>query len=141
MMLLNGISRDQIDTFWPFVKCDILAAMKRGRGEYTLESVHESLLNGDMQLWLVLAEDGCKASIVTEIVTFPGKTICYVVALGGEDMDSWVDLIWILESWAVNLGADSLRFQSREGMLKKLQPFGYDKVYSVAEKDLRGVMH
>lgn len=136
-MKITDINTEDIDTLWPFVEDFLQSALDQGQGEFELEDIHLCLITGLMRLWIAYDINGnIVASATTEIKQFPRKKVCFVVLLGGKDIDDWLHGSLALEQWARENGADAIVAYTRRGLAKKLKDHGYREVYTVVQQDL-----
>jgi hypothetical protein len=81
-----------------------------------------------MLLWLVVAMDGVRAAVVTQLVDHPdtGRT-CWVVACGGSDLNEWHHLLGRIEQFARDESCSRIRMSGRKGWARVFpdyrQPF------------------
>ncbi len=59
-----------------------------------------------------------------------------VVALGGQNMKKWLSqLIEFLDTWAVDQKVDRIEQMGRDGWLRVLNEYGYQKRYTFMTKE------
>lgn len=130
---LYGLTVDMVPEWWPHVSHFINAAAERSDGKFDLESIHELIMKGDMQLWVVVT-DRILAAGVTQVHQYPLKKACIVMFLGGDDMPLWTSTINILEKVAQEWGCDYLEVMGRKGWAKVLPD--YEQTYITLRKKL-----
>ena len=133
------ISPDDIDVVWDHISEYIQHVVDHSRGEATLEDYYEHISNGDMQLWVAVSKDDIMACMVTQIAPYPSKRVLRIIALGGIEMERWLEFLPDIEHWAMNMGCTSLEAWGRKGWLKILTDWKCS--YHILTKDLKGRMH
>ena len=138
-IFISGIPSERVDEVWHECKEYVQMGNNKSKEEMTIDDIYEKLLTADMQLWIVFSKDREIYSVLTtEIVTYPRKTTCRIVTLGGEGLDEWVeDLLNILEEWAKEQGCVAMETCCRKGFTKKLKKYGYEHAYTVLGKELQ----
>lgn len=125
----------EIESIWfelePFVK----KVLKKHEEDYTIESIKDSLLKKEMQLWTSY-NGQLEAFILTQIVIYPKHKICEIFMCGGANLHRWLRFLPNLEDWAVSLGCKEIRFQGRAGWEKKL--LGFKKTKIIMKRELYG---
>jgi len=133
------ISPDDIDVVWDHISEYIQHVVDHSRGEATLEDYYEHISTGDMQLWVAISKNDILACMVTQIAPYPSKRVLRIIALGGIEMERWLEFLPDIEHWAMNMGCTSLEAWGRKGWLKILQDWKCS--YHILTKDLKGRMH
>ena len=111
--------------------------MEYGHGELDIEDVYRGLKNKEMQLWSAFQTDGeCVASLVTEIFYFGNKKVMRLIVLGGGHINGWLDFLDTLRDWAIENECDRIEAYCRDGMMRRLEPYGYKKLYNLVGVDL-----
>ena len=108
-------------------------------GELAPEDFYEAIHNGEMQLWLAVEGKELLASMVTQVVPYPKKTVLRIISIGGDDMEKWIGYIPLIEDWALSMGCTSLECWGRKGWLKVLKDWKCS--YHIITKDLTSRMH
>ena len=107
--------------YWPIVEGWVESALEHADDLYSKEYIFASLMNRDMQLWLILKDDKPIACCVSKVNVYPiAKTICaFIVA--GSDSDSWIDeLTDTLSKFGKENGCSVIEAHGRMGWKKKL---------------------
>ena len=135
--MIKYIDTEAIDSYWPIVKCLISSALDHSCGELSTQDVYKRLHEETMGL-LVVHDNGIKAACVVDFIDYPQITALRVVALSGSGMDEWLsDLLDFLDKWAVENNMSRIEQMGREGWVRKLKNFGYEKRYTFMTKELR----
>lgn len=134
---VTDVNTEDIELLWPRVEPFLQGALEHSQGEYSLEDIKLQLMTGLMRLWIAYDEEGIiLASAVSEIRIFPQKRVCFVILMGGENMERWLHTSAAVQHWAMENGADSVVGYVRKGLAKKLKDFGYREIYTVVQQDL-----
>ena len=136
MAKLVPVLAAQVTSVWPLVAPDLSKAIKRADGVMTEETVFKALLTRDMQLWTAWDEQGeLEAAAVTQIVCYPGKTVCAIPLIGGKKRDDWLVFQPQFEEWARANGCDALEGYARPGWLRVLSD-DWRHCWTVIRRDL-----
>jgi hypothetical protein len=111
--------------YWDDVKESLESALKLDAGRMTLTDIKDAVEDQQMQLWGL--HDGIlRAVMVTELINYPQMRVVRIVAVGGRDMDMWLDtLIKTIEQWGAENGAHAMEFVGRMGWQKALSKKGW----------------
>jgi hypothetical protein len=110
------------------IKKLIEAALDAGGNTHSYEDVRESIIKGEMQLWL-----GDEACAVTEIVVYPKKKVLHVFLASGK-MESIVDMLESAEKFGKENGCSSITIAGRHGWKRVLSDEGFNHSLTVLEK-------
>ena len=99
---------------WPLVADRLRAAFLRTDLGHT-EDLEKLVLHGPGDLWLAMSGADIEAAMVTRLARTDRNLICEIVALGGANMDRWLDHLPAIEAWARREGAAKLRLIGRVG--------------------------
>jgi hypothetical protein len=133
------VSPDDVSVVWETIEEYIQGAIDHSQGEATLEDYYEHLSTGDMQLWLAVDKSNILACMVTQIAPYPSKRVLRIIAIGGIEMERWIQFLPDVEHWALNMGCTSLEVWGRKGWLKILRD--WECSYHILTKDLTARMH
>ena len=133
------ISPDDINVVWDRISEYIQQVVDHSRGEATLEDYYEHLSTGNMQLWLAVDKENILACMVTQIAPYTSKRVLRIIALGGIEMERWLEFLPDIEHWAMNMGCTALEAWGRKGWLKILRD--WECSYHILTKDLTARMH
>lgn len=91
-----------------------------------------------MQLWCAFNEDeeNVQGIAITEIAQYPQRKICRFLCATGEELVQWIDLMSLMEDWALDMGCDGFQAECRPGWEKLLKPRGYIKSHVILNKDI-----
>jgi hypothetical protein len=122
---------------WDYVKESLESAFKLDGGRISIDDVKRLIDNKQMQLWGL--HDGIlRAAMVTEIINYPQMRVVRIVAVGGKDMDLWLDeLINTIDAWGRENGAQAMEFVGRAGWEKVLSKKGWITPQIVMTRPIR----
>ncbi len=130
------VAPDTIGYIWPQVEKFIHSAFEAGIGDDTKDSVLAMLGRGEAQLWIAHNGAGIKAAAVTRMAAIAsGRRVCFCVACGGEEIETWKDCLKDIERYARKQGCDAIRLSGRAGW-KIYKKQGYKEPFVVLEKAL-----
>lgn len=133
------VKPSHVDDVWMTVYDHLEKMYPHSEGELTPNDFYEELTSGQMQLWIAVDEGEILASMITQIIPYPRKTVLRVISIGGDDMDKWIHNLPLVENWALEMGCSSLELWGRKGWLKILKD--WECSYHVLTKDLKGRIH
>lgn len=129
---LYGVPSPHVESVWPHIEVFIEDALDYSDGKYSLTSIKQSLLDRQMQLW-VMMDHKYRAAGVTSINDYPCKSVATVMFGGGEELSYFVEGIKGIEEWAKSAGCESLEVWGRPGWKKALN---YELIHVVLRKNL-----
>ena len=135
-----GIGDDMAEAMWPKVEPLIQDALAHANGELNSDDMKKAILARDMQLFVLYNPDSREVEVagVTEIINYPRKKVCRVVAMGGGPLEAWNQGIEEVQKWAYEFGCDGMEAFARPGVEKIMgKNFGYRKYYSVIGFDFK----
>jgi len=133
------VSPEDVSVVWPSILEYIEEVVSHSQGEATSENFYEDLTSGSMQLWVSIEGKEVLACMITQISPYPNKRVLRIVALGGVEMDKWIQFLPDIEHWAMNMGCTSLEAWGRKGWLRVLKDWKCS--YHILTKDLTSRMH
>lgn len=85
-----------------------------------------------------VGEDNGKLSalLIAQIIHFPLKKVCLVLAYSGRACDFYAANAW-LEAWAAQKGCCEMRGYGQEGPMRLARKHGYSEIYRVYVKPLK----
>jgi hypothetical protein len=116
-----------VPDLWPRVKDALFSAVLRTDLSHT-KDVESDLLEGDALLWLVCEGKEILAACTTLLVNTDRHLICLITALGGSDMDRWIEALREIEDWARAEGAALVRIMGRAGWARVLPNYRVSNV-------------
>jgi hypothetical protein len=132
-----GIPHNAVGSMWPMVVEHLAKGLEYSNGEISLDDIYDGLISRDMQLWGAFSTEGeCVAAMVTEIINYPRKMACRMIVVGGGHMKYWLDYQTEFMRWAKENGCDRVEAYCRDGMARRLEQFGYKKLYNLCGVDL-----
>ena len=113
---------------WPAVAALVAQAIPYGRGEYTLEDIHEGLRRGDMLAVAKVVDRRVEFVVTCVVAVFPRKRVLYVqfgAGRGGAELkDKLIEV-------ARTLRCDWIETRCRESVARLYRRVGFDVGYNV----------
>ena len=126
MSYLAGISRDDIDQFWPRIVHLIAKPLVRTGAikDYHPEDIRQFCKDGSMQCWLAHEDGQILAVGITQVIVYPQRRVLGVPFIGAEDgsINSWFEHLESLLEFAEEQGCEALRVWGRRGWERLLNP-------------------
>lgn len=133
---LVPIPAAQLARFWHYVRPMLRSAAHRSSGKYLVEDILRDIRRHENQVWGCAVDGLVVATGLTQIVNFPRKRICRIIAVEGRDHAAWLDLIDVLAVWAKAEGCAALEPVCRPGWEKPLRTKGFRKTHILLERQL-----
>ncbi len=115
-------------TLWPAVSVLVAQAIPYGRGEYTLEDIHEGLRRGEMLAVAKVVDRQVEFVLTCVVAVFPRKRVLYVqygAGRGGADLkEKLIDV-------ARALKCDWIETRCRESVARLYRRSGFETGYQV----------
>lgn len=128
-----GVQAQYVAPIWEQVAPLIGRALARNRGEYTVDDIRRMIESRDMQLWVYGAGGKVRAAAVTEILSFPRRTVCNVVLCAGACRAGWRQAAARMEEWAKAQGCAEIKAIGRRGWARAV---GWQELDTVTGKAL-----
>ena len=115
-------------TLWPAVSVLVAQAIHYGRGEYTLEDIHEGLRRGEMLAVAKVVDNQVEFVLTCVVAQYPRKRVLYVqygAGRGGADLKE--KLIEVARA----LKCDWIETRCRESVARLYRRLGFDVAYNV----------
>lgn len=115
-------------TLWPAVSVLVAQAIPYGRGEYTLEDIHEGLRRGEMLAVAKVVDRQVEFVLTCVVAGFPRKRVLYVqygAGRGGADLKE--KLIEVARA----LKCDWIETRCRESVARLYRRSGFETGYQV----------
>ena len=137
---MMGVQRAAVPTWWPHIRHLVADAIDHGSSILDLQSVHDAIAAGDMQLWIAWAgppdKPDIRAIAVTEIRNGPRAKVCGVFLCTGAGRENWQHHLATIEAWAAAAGCDGMKLLARPGWKRPLAPAGYRMTHVMLEKEI-----
>lgn len=124
---LRTYQSHEIESIWHELEPLIRKVLKKHEEDYTIESIRDSLVKKEVQLWTSY-NGQLEAFILTHIVIYPNHKICEIFMCGGANLHNWLRFMSNIEDWAREMGCKYVRFQGRVGWERKLPNFKKTKI-------------
>ena len=133
--MISAIPHTQLQQIWPRVAPLLERAIKKGNGEYDLEDLHSYLEDNSHILIIAHDDQDLHAALTINLIEYPMKRILNIGTAGGEVMDEWLDeFMEVIVTLAKAHQADSIYIQGRDGWIKKMRKYYFNKAYTVLER-------
>ena len=113
---------------WPAVSALVTQAIHYGRGEYTLEDIHEGLRSGSMLAVAKVIDSQVEFVMTCVVAVFPRKRVLYVqygAGRGGADLkEKLIEVARVLK-------CDWIETRCRESGARMYRRLGFDVAYNV----------
>lgn len=128
-----------VDLVWPDAKPFLEKALKTTKGRYDIKSLYDSLLTGDLALWLVLDGPAPIAAITTRIIEYPtGSRGLAMDWIGGTRMSEWLGKMnEMMIKYAGEYGCTHLEGYGRSAWGRVLERYGWKPEYTAYRMDLK----
>lgn len=141
-MHICAVSSKNAPHLWDIIDDMILDALDYANGKFTIDDIHEAILNRDMQLWVIIdGEDIVHAVVVTQVIHYPSKKVMLFVLVSGVKFDNWKHLLPHFELFAKDHDCTAIEFYGRTGWEKKTRELGFKKIHTVFSLDIKGDFH
>ena len=135
------VKPEDVPYIWSNVGPMLARVTERSEGELDPDDYLNSLMDGQMQLWIFTEDNNIVMSMVTQFIPYPKKRILRVIAMAGERFkEVHENFISMLEAFAIKYGCSALELWGRKGW-KKMLPPEWNYSYIVYTKDLKERMH
>lgn len=122
---------------WSEVKPLLDKSLSQQQNELSSKDILKDIMDGDLVLWVGVADKKLFCSGVTEFFHHGQKKSLNIVAfasVSGHDYELWKDFIYILEDFGAQYGCTFIEATVRKGLAKKLK---WDHEYSVITKPIK----
>lgn len=131
-----GLTPEVAQDHWPEIESILEPAMRKNRSDFRPEDILLGVKEKRYQLWVVF-DDRIRAVVVTEILKFPVRKVCFVLVLAGRDLNEWIHLLEaVLMPWSKAEGCVKIRGLPRKGLGPILSARGWKTTRLVMERDL-----
>ena len=115
-MQVQRIPAEYVDDVWDVAAPLLAKALAQTYGEFTLDDIRDSILDGERQLHLIGDLQAPCAAAVTELVQYPRRRAIRIHLLGGELLNGWKQAFEDhLIAGARNAHAEQIEFIGRPG--------------------------
>jgi len=133
------IPKENIQKVFTVAKESIDTALKYSGNHYNIDDIFNSLLKGEMQLWVLWNPkkkknyQGCG---ITKILKRTNTTILNIFIVTGSNRKQWQDKISVLEDYAKEQGCTHIETYARPGWSRILKNKQYKITHYILEKKL-----
>jgi len=119
--------------YWAQTKEFVWPAFELFPGEVDSAEILKNLLSGKMLLW-VAWEDEVIGGALTEVYNYAEFSAVRVLALGGNDFESWQETLdTLLSDFAKLWNCKRIEFYGRKGWERRLPNYTLDKIMLVRD--------
>jgi hypothetical protein len=122
-----------VPAVWPHVLHLIESIANESRGRFQAEDFFNECMLDRFQLWIATTDNEVKAVMLTRIVQFPRLKAVELIALVGEDRETWAGHMPKILEWAKSLGCTLAQSVARVGWERVVKPFGFEKTHVFLE--------
>jgi hypothetical protein len=137
--MLTVLTPEAVEARWPVLEKLLGRSVMYSNDEFNVEDLRELVAAREAIVLGMFRDDDLVLAAVAEIARYPRKTVLYVIALGGRELNVAVRCFWDgVEEVASMLGATAVQFAVRpvmERYMGSLLPEA-KQVYAVLEKKL-----
>ena len=132
------IPPNYVSTLWNDVEEHLAPAIARSRGRWDMQSLYESVRKMEQHLWVAFNEDNVIDGVgTTEFVIYPKKKMLAMQYIGGTKNNGWVwEMHEKCNGWAKDNECDGIEGTARHGFWKWLEQDGFERSYTVYEKEV-----
>jgi hypothetical protein len=137
------IEPEDVGEIWPFVSDGVNEAMLHSDSTMEGEDFLPELQNGKVRLWAFLSDGAIVGHMITELIRYPRKSFVRVLTMyceGGEKgltgMTLWGKFVPVIEEYAAMHGCGHLEAYTRKGMVRALEPHGWEHEFSIVTKQI-----
>ena len=136
--MIEGIRSENIEGWWPLVQEYLIAALKYGLGEYSIEDIKKSCKSKNMQLWVNFDKEGVQGAFITKVSMYPQKNILCVLLLGGNEFMKWRDEAdALLNAFGKEKNCEYVELFGRKGWGKMLKDINYEEQTRLFAKEIK----
>ena len=123
MPILTGVPHWDAERRWPEV-LPFIEQYFRKSGEHRWEAadLKQSVLDRDMQLWVIDTPEGVETVVLTELLNYPRCRECNVFMISGKMTvrDDWREAVEEVVRWAAGSGCHYISSMARKGSAKAM---------------------
>ena len=143
-MKLIKIEQNCTHITFPYVSHLLKKALEYNDGEYLIEDIYSSLLDGRLTLWVGCSEEDKRIVFAgtTTIIEYPQYSVLEIVHIGAENnkfirciKDMWGKDSELMKYIKLN-NLKRVEILGRSGWLKALNKVGFKKSYTALTKDI-----
>ena len=123
MTTLHLVTPDRVEEVYPLIKDRFDAAVSTSNGRVLPEDVLALLIEGRLQLWVVLDGDKPLAVVIGEITIFPRLKDYRLICCVGEHREKWLHHLETIEDWARSMGCTLGTAVARKGWVRLLKDY------------------
>ena len=125
---------EEVDLFWNHVEPLLKKVVPHSEGELEPEDFLPLLKTGEMDLWIVIMDKRVIAAMITQVIPYPRKNVCRILAIAGEGLHIWMKHFPMLEEWARQRDCKHIELWGRKGWLRVLK--NWKNSYHILTKEI-----
>jgi hypothetical protein len=127
-----------VEAVWDKIIPHLLVGEDHWKLFYSLEDIHNNLLEGRQQLWCYVENGKTIGVVITQLDRFPEVVSLRFQYMGGKGFEpkAMMKCIKKMEVWAMQHGATCVDFLGRRAWERLVPEYGYVCVGSVFRKEL-----
>ena len=136
----TAVSPRFVNSCWGKAKPLLEKACEESNGRFKINSIKDQIDSGVQVLWMLYDSDSDEilVSITTSVLNYPDRRLLAIMFCGADGLDSyWLDhrdkIVPELVEWAKIQGCSGIEVSGREGWVKVLAPYGFEKTYVTLE--------
>lgn len=132
------VKPEQVSLVWGQVTQWLDKGEKFFRGYYKNDHIYNAILGGQMQLWIGYKNAQVKIIMLTQLDFYPEGIQLRFTYIGGSvgSLAQVMPLFAKVELWGIEHGANKACVIGRDGWIKKLAKYGYQKKSVLLVKEL-----
>jgi len=142
------VEPEDVEEVWPHVDEGVRKAMTHSDSVMDGDDFLPELIDGKVRLWIFLTEKEVVGHMITEVIRYPRKSFVRVLTMyceGGEKgmkgMELWGNFVPAVEDYAMLNCCDHIEAYTRRGMVRALEPKGWEHEYSIVTKQIEKRIH
>lgn len=135
---LKQVASCQIPGEWASISYLLELGREYWDSYYTLEQIHELLLEGTFQFWYLRDENKDLPYLggMTQVDVYGRKKVLRILWIGGTHLGEIMTLLWVVENWAKKNDIEEVEVYGRDAFIRMLHNAGYRKTHVVLMKKL-----
>ena len=133
--MIVAIPPADVPRVWDQVGPMLQMALDKGDSSFLLEDVKRFLESGDHILLVALKDKEIQAAFTLDKLVYPQKKVLSIFLVGGTGMEEWEEEVMsVIYTLAKELKVDAIYSNGRDGWTRKMEKYGYYKIFTVLER-------
>jgi len=121
---------------WPVAEVYLSDTFNRPESNLTILDVKERIFGDLAQIWVIAEDEDIQAMFITQMSEESQGRVLEIIGLAGQKHQNWLHFIDTVELFARSHDAVKLRLYGRQGWVKLLKNYGFDRTIAVVEKSI-----